>query len=89
VGLDLWGLSGGSVWMIGNVPQFNFSQDRFMLPFMLGSSILLACMIALIKNQRAQMILMALLVGFAGSRHFQLEDIYRRDWLTQQELFGK
>jgi hypothetical protein len=87
LGLILWGLAGGSVWVIGNVPQFNFSLDRFMLPFMLGSSILLASMIALIKNQRTQMILVALLVGFAGSRHFQLEDIYRRDWQTQKQLF--
>lgn len=87
IGLVFWGLSGGSVWIIGVVPQFNFSIDRFMLPFMLGSSILLACLIALIKNPRAQMIVVALLVGFAGSRHFQLEEIYRSDWMTQQELF--
>lgn len=87
VGLIFWGLSGGSVWIIGIVPQFNFSLDRFMLPFMLGSSILLACIIAWIKNPRAQMIMVALLVGFAGSRHFQLEEVYRSDWVTQQELF--
>jgi hypothetical protein len=87
VGLVFWALSGGSVWIIGIVPQFNFSLDRFMLPFMLGSSILLACLITLIKNARAQMILVALLIGFAGSRHFQLEEVYRSDWLTQQELF--
>lgn len=87
LGLIFWGLSGGAVWVSGNMPQFNFSMDRFMLPFMLGSSILLASMIALIKNQRTQMILVALLIGFAGSRHFQLEDIYRRDWATQQQLF--
>lgn len=87
VGLAFWFLSGGSVWMIGNLPQFNFSLDRFMLPFMLGSSILLAGLIALIKNPRLQMIVVALLVGFAGSRHFRLEEVYRGDWLTQQELF--
>jgi hypothetical protein len=87
IGLVFWGLAGGSVWIIGVVPQFNFSMDRFMLPFMLGSSILLACVVALIKNRRAQMIVVALLVGFAGSRHFQLDDAYRRDWRTQQNLF--
>ena len=87
IGLIFWGLSGGSVWIIGIVPQLNFSIDRFMLPFMLGASLLLASMIALIKNQRTQMILMALLVGFAVSRHFRLEDIFRRDWATQQDLF--
>ena len=87
IGLIFWGLSGGSVWVIGIVPQLNFSMDRFMLPFMLGASLLLASLIALIKNQRAQMILVALLVGFAISRHFRLEDIFRRDWATQQNLF--
>lgn len=87
LGLAFWVLSGGSVWIIGIVPQFNFSIDRFMLPFMLGSSIVLACLVALIKNARTQIILVALLVGFAGSRHFRLEEVYRSDWHTQQELF--
>jgi hypothetical protein len=87
IGLVFWGLAGGSVWIVGVVPQFNFSMDRFMLPFMLGASILLACLVALIKNRRAQMILVALIVGFAGSRHFQLDDAYRRDWRTQENLF--
>lgn len=87
IGLVFWGLSGGSVWVIGVVPQLNFSMDRFMLPFMLGASLLLASMIALIKNQRAQMILVALLIGFAVSRQFRLENIFRRDWAAQQDLF--
>ena len=87
IGLVFWVLSGGSVWLIGIIPQFNFSIDRFMLPFMLGSSILLACLIALIKDRRAQMILVALLIGFAGSRHFQLEEVFRSDWATQRQFF--
>lgn len=87
IGLVFWGLSGGSVWLIGIVPQLNFSIDRFMLPFMLGASLLLACLIALIKNKRAQMILLALLVGFAASRHFRLDDKFRHDWAAQQDLF--
>lgn len=87
IGLVFWGLSGGSAWVIGVVPQLNFSIDRFMLPFMLGASLLLASLIALINNRRVQMILVALLVGFAASRHFRLEDIYRHDWATQQDFF--
>ncbi|MCQ3936090.1 MAG: hypothetical protein DPW18_03465 [Chloroflexi bacterium] len=87
IGLVFWVLSGGSVWLIGIVPQFNFSMDRFMLPFMLGSSVLLACLAALIKNPRVQMIVVALLIGFAGSRHFRLEEAYRSDWITQKEFF--
>jgi hypothetical protein len=87
MGLVFWGLSGGSVWIIGIVPQLNFSIDRFMLPFMLGASLLIACLIALIKSRRAQMIVMALLVGFAVSRQFRLEEVFRSDWVTQQNLF--
>ncbi len=87
IGLVFWGLSGGSVWLIGIVPQLNFSIDRFMLPFMLGASLILACLIALIKSQRTQMILLALLIGFAVSRQFRLEEIFRNDWKTQQDLF--
>ncbi|MBE0682684.1 MAG: hypothetical protein IH589_12295 [Anaerolineales bacterium] len=87
IGLVFWVLSGGSVWLIGIVPQHNFSIDRFMLPFMLGASLLLACLIALIKNKRAQMILLALLVGFAASRHFRLDNVYRHDWAAQKDLF--
>lgn len=87
VGLVFWVLSGGSVWIIGIVPQFNFSMDRFMLPFMLGSSLILACLVGLIKNKRVQITVVALLVGFAFSRHFTLEEIYRSDWITQQDFF--
>ena len=87
IGLVFWGLSGGSVWIIGIVPQLNFSIDRFMLPFMMGSSLILACLIALIKSQRTQMILLALLIGFAVSRQFRLEEVFRSDWKTQQDLF--
>jgi hypothetical protein len=87
IGLIFWGLSGGSVWLIGIVPQLNFSIDRFMLPFMLGASLILACLIALIKSQRTQMILLALLIGFAVSRQFRVEEVFRSDWLTQQNLF--
>lgn len=87
IGLVFWGLSGGSVWMIGIVPQLNFSIDRFMLPFMLGASLILACLLALLKSQRAQMIMMALLIGFAVSRQFRLEEVFRSDWVTQQNLF--
>jgi hypothetical protein len=87
IGLVFWGLSGGSVWLIGIVPQLNFSIDRFMLPFMMGASLVLACLIALIKSQRTQMILLALLIGFAVSRQFRLEEVFRSDWKTQQDLF--
>jgi hypothetical protein len=87
LGLTWWALAGGSVWLIGIVPQLNFSLDRFMLPFMLGSSLVLACLIAWIRNKRAQAILLALLVGFAVGRHFRLEEIFRRDWITQQNFF--
>lgn len=87
IGLVFWGLSGGSVWVIGIVPQLNFSIDRFMLPFMLGASLILACLLALLKSQRTQMIVLALLVGFAVSRQFRLEEVFRSDWVTQQNLF--
>ncbi len=87
ISLVVWGTSGGSVWLIGVVPQLNFSMDRFMLPFMLGSSLILACVIALIKNRRAQLVMLALLAGFASGRHIRLEEIFRRDWQTQQNLF--
>ncbi len=87
IGLVFWGLAGGSVWVIGVVPQLNFSMDRFMLPFMLGASLMLAGLIAFIKNRRTQMILVALLVGFAAGRHFRLDDAFRRDWVTQQNFF--
>lgn len=86
-GLVFWGLAGGSVWIIGVVPQLNFSIDRFMLPFMMGASLIMACLISLIKSHRIQMILLALLIGFAASRQFRLEEIFRSDWATQKNLF--
>lgn len=87
ISLALWGLAGGSVWIIGVVPQLNFSMDRFMLPFMMGASLVLACMIAWMRDKCAQAVVLALLVGFAAGRHFRLDENFRRDWRTQQNLF--
>lgn len=90
LGLLAWLLGGGAFWLVGErtLPQLHFSADRFTLSFMLGSSLMVAALLArLHRFPRMQGILLALLLGFAVGKHFQTNAIYRRDWETQRIFF--
>ena len=88
LGASAWLLAGGSFWLVGIQPQLHFSQDRFTLPFMLGSSLLIAALIGLLKTRpKIQFMLLALLIGFSVGRQFQTNTDYRRDWTTQRTFF--
>jgi hypothetical protein len=88
VGLWAWLLGGGQFWLVGIQPKLEFNGDRFTLSFMLGASLMLAGLLALLaKHPKLQLILLALVLGFASGGQFQLSNAYRRDWSTQQNLF--
>lgn len=90
LGFLTWFLGGGAFWLIGSrtMPQLHFSADRFTLSFMLGVSLMVASMILyLIRNDFARVLVLALLVGFAGGKQFQYNGTYRHDWETQKNLF--
>ncbi len=92
LGLAAWVLGGGAFWLVGErtLPQLTFSADRFLLSFMLGSSLMLAALIGWLGNKlRLQLVFLAVLVGFSVGEQFQTNATYRRDWDAQQAFFNQ
>ncbi len=90
LGLILWSFAGISFWVVGLVPLLNFSEDRFTLPFILASSLIVAgLMVSLRKWPRLQIVVLALLVGLSAGRHQQFDAAFRHDWEVQRGLFNQ
>lgn len=88
LGLAAWLLAGGSFWLVGIEPQLHFSADRFTLPFMLGSSLLLVALLSLLYSRpRLQYSLLALLIAFSIGKQFETNIAYIRDWDVHRDLF--
>ncbi|HJQ13398.1 MAG TPA: hypothetical protein VJ830_01520 [Anaerolineales bacterium] len=88
LGLAAWLFAGGSFWLVGIEPQLHFSADRFTLPFMLGSSILLVAALSLFRSRpKLQYSLLALLIAFSIGKQFETNIAYIRDWEVHQNLF--
>lgn len=88
LGFGMWLLAGGSFWLVGIEPQLHFSADRFTLPFMLGSSLMVAALIGLLSfHPKLQYGVLALLVAFSIGRQFETNIAYVRDGDVQHNLF--
>jgi len=88
LGFGMWLFAGGSFWMVGIQPQLHFSADRFTMPFMLGSSLILAALIGLLGfRPKLQYGLLALLIAFSIGKQFETNIAYVRDWDMQHNLF--
>jgi len=88
LGAFAWSFAGGSFWLVGIQPQLHFSEDRFTMPFMLGSSLIIVALVGLLKAKpKIQFALLALLIGFSVGKQFQVNTDYRRDWATQRTFF--
>jgi hypothetical protein len=88
LGFAAWLLAGGSFWLVGIEPQLHFSADRFTMPFMLGSSLLVVALISLLHaKSKLQYSLLALLVAFSIGKQFETNIAYIRDWDVHQNLF--
>ncbi len=86
----LWILGGGSLWVVGLVPELKFSFDRFTLPFMLGSSLIVAGLMDLLRRwRRVQIAALAILVGFSAAHFQQLDASFRHDWEVQRGFFNQ
>ena len=87
-GSPAWLFAGGSFWLVGIEPQLHFSADRFTLPFMLGSSLLLVALLSLLHARpRLQYSLLALVIAFSIGKQFETNIAYIRDWDVHQDLF--
>ena len=64
------------------------SNDRFMISMMLGGSLFVVGLIELlVKNIRVKSYVFALLIALGMGQQFFNANIFRRDWLRQQEFF--
>jgi hypothetical protein len=88
LGLAAWVFAGGAFWLVGIRPLLHFSSDRFTMPFMLGSSLIVASLLGLLEGRpRMQFASLALLVGFSIGKQFQTSAAYMRDWELQRGMF--
>lgn len=88
LGMAAWLFAGGSFWLVGIEPQLHFSADRFTMPFMIGSSLLVVALICLLNiKPKLQYGLLALLVAFSIGKQFETNIAYIRDWDVYHDLF--
>ena len=88
LGFAAWLFAGGSFWLVGIEPQLHFSADRFTMPFMLGSSLLIVALVSLFHSTpRLQYGVLALLVAFSMGKQFETNIAYVRDWDVHHDLF--
>lgn len=79
---------GGSVWLIGIVPRIVFNLDRFTLPFLLGSSLITAGILAMVPlREPLRWGVLVVLVSLAVGGHFLTANEYRRAWAAQERFF--
>ena len=88
LGIFAWLFAGVSFWLVGIEAQLHFSADRFTMPFMLGSSLIVAALIGLLHSKpKLQYALLSLLVAFSIGKQFETNIAYVRDWDVQHDLF--
>ncbi len=80
---------GGWPFWSTNLPiELRFPWDRFTIPLILGTSVLLVGIIELfIKSHTIKVVIMSVLVGLAVGTHFQNANLYRREWNNQKAFF--
>ncbi len=85
-------IAGGPFWLTGLPPRLTFPNDRFTLPFMFGSCLLVAGLLERLATRRREGALLAslilpVLVSFSIGAQFLNANAYRRDWAMQRSLF--
>lgn len=88
VGLYALVIAGWPFWSTNLPIELRFPWDRFTIPMMLGTSLLLVGIIELlIKPRNLKVVIMSVLVGLAVGIHFQNANVYRREWNSQKAFF--
>jgi hypothetical protein len=86
LGLFILLVAGWPFWLTGVPVSLGYPANRATLSFMLGVSLLLAGLLALLPRQLG-LILLAVLVSLAAGRQFLWSNDFRRDWNAQKNLF--
>lgn len=81
-------IAGGPFWLTDLKIGLVFPNDRFTLPFMLGTSLVIAGLLTLLPGPRwAKGMLLGAALGFAVGAHYQYAVAYNRDWSVQRSMF--
>ena len=84
--------------VLGRVPSFaaglvlkpQSSNDRFMISMMIGGSLFAAGAVEWIfRNVRIKTVIFALLVALGVGQQFFNANLFRRDWIKQQEFYSQ
>ena len=84
--------------LLGRLPSFaaglpltlQSSNDRFMISMMIGGSLFIMGIVELlIRNDRGRIVVYALLIALGIGQQFFNANIFRRDWLKQQEFYSQ
>lgn len=88
LGFFTWLFAGISFWLVGIEPQLHFSADRFTMPFMFGSSLILVAFISLLSFRPILSYgLLALLIAFSVGKQLETNVAYVRDWDVHHSFF--
>ncbi|MHB8776942.1 MAG: hypothetical protein ACYC6R_04165 [Anaerolineales bacterium] len=75
-------------WAAGLPLKLEFDYDRFFVSIMLGASLFIVGLTALVlKEGKRKIVILSLLVGMSTAYQFSIANTYRRDWANQQNFF--
>ncbi|MBI3168634.1 MAG: hypothetical protein HYZ22_09160 [Chloroflexi bacterium] len=75
-------------WAAGLPLKIEFDYDRFFVSIMLGASLFIVGLADLILREgRAKLVLLSLIIGMSTAYQFTVANTYRRDWANTQDLF--
>ena len=88
LGLYALFISGWPFWMTDLLIKLDFPNDRFTLPMMLGSCVLIIGLIELIPRAfYPKIAIIATLTGVAVGMHLNYANSYRLEWAAQKDFF--
>lgn len=75
-------------WAAGLPLKIEFDYDRFFVSIMLGASLFIVGLADwLLKESRAKLVFLSLVIGMSAAYQFTAANTYRRDWTNTQDLF--
>ncbi|MEN9562156.1 MAG: hypothetical protein RIR73_400 [Chloroflexota bacterium] len=75
-------------WAAGLPLKIEFDYDRFFVSIMLGASLFIIGLADwLLKESRAKLVFLSLIIGMSAAYQFTVANTYRRDWANTQDLF--
>ncbi len=75
-------------WAAGLPLKIEFDYDRFFISIMLGASLFIIGLADwLLRESRARLMLLSLVIGMSAAYQFTTANTYRRDWANTQDLF--